>query len=88
MARLGLDPDQMTALANAMTKEAGNIESAASRMDGKLRSTWWEGPDHKRFVGDWDGTHRKALKEATKLLTDAAKRIKSEVSQQQQASGA
>ncbi|MGI9577922.1 MAG: WXG100 family type VII secretion target [Microthrixaceae bacterium] len=87
MARLGLDPEQMTALANTMKKEAGNIDAAAGRLDGKLRSTYWEGPDQKRFQGEWDGKHKKALKDAVKLLNEAASRINKEVSEQRQASG-
>ena len=87
MARLGLDPDQMKALANTMQKEAGSIEQSAGQLDSKLRSAYWEGPDQKKFLGEWEGTHKKALKAAVDLLKSASKRINTEVAQQQQASG-
>lgn len=87
MAHLGLDPEELTALANTMKKEAANIESASGRVDGQLRKAWWEGPDKKKFMGEWEGTHKKALKQAVKLLQDAATRINKEVREQRQASG-
>ncbi len=88
MAQLGLDPAQMKALANTMVKEAGSIEASSSTVDGKLRSTWWQGNDQKQFVGQWDGQHRKALKSAADLLRQAAKHITKEAEQQIQASDA
>ncbi len=88
MAMLGLDPEKMTSLAGRMKKEAGEIETAASRLDSSLRAVEWKGPDQKKFIGEWEGTHRKSLKDAVKLLQQASERISKEVQEQRSASGA
>jgi hypothetical protein len=39
-------------------------------------------------MGEWEGTHRKSLKDAVKLLQQASERINKEVQEQRSASGA
>ena len=87
MAKLGLDPGAMGKLSSQMRAEAGKIGSASGKLDGTLRSTWWEGKDANSFKGEWEA-HRKALKQVEQSLSEAAKRIDKNVQQQHQASGA
>lgn len=86
MARLGLDPAAMAKVSGQMRAEAAKIGSASSKLDGTLRSTWWEGRDAATFKGEWDG-HRKALRQVEQALNEAAKRIDRNIQQQEQASG-
>ncbi len=86
MAKLGLDPAAMGKVSSQMRAEAGKIGSASAKLDGTLRSTWWEGKDASSFKGEWEG-HRKALKQVEQALNEAAKRVDKNVQQQQQASG-
>jgi len=88
MAQLGLDPEQMDALASKMTTESGTIKQIVSSITGQVNSTWWQGPDAERFKGDWQSTHAAALTRAAEALETVAGTVKSEASQQRQASGA
>lgn len=88
MAQLGLDPDQMDALASKMTTEAGTIKQIATAITGQLNSTWWQGPDAERFKGEWQGTHAAALNRAAEALDAVSQLVKQEASQQRQVSGA
>lgn len=87
MAKLGLDPEAMTALQKQMQSDAGMITSLTKKLDGLLRAAWWEGSDATKFRAEWDGTHRAQLAKVAAALEAAAQSVATNVSQQRQASG-
>jgi len=88
MAQLGLDPEQMDALATKMTNEASTISDIVTQITSQVNSTWWQGPDAERFKGEWEGTHSSALRNAADALDQVAQLVRSEAQQQRQVSGA
>jgi len=88
MAQLGLDPEQMEALASKMTNEATTISDIATTITSQVNSTWWQGPDAERFKGEWEGTHSTALRNAAEALEQVSQVVRSEAQQQRQVSGA
>ena len=49
MAKLGLDPEAMAALQKQLQADAGTINSLTRKLDGLLKSAWWEGSDATKF---------------------------------------
>jgi len=86
MAQIGLDPEQMSAVQKLMTSDAQNIRNITSKLDGQLKSAWWEGPDSKKFRGEWDASYKSQLTKIAAALEQAAQVIGQNVAQQQQAS--
>ena len=86
MAKLGLDPDALTNLQRQLRADADAITSLATKLDGLLRSAWWEGPDATKFRGEWDGTHKTQLTRIAAELNGAAQQVAANVTQQTQAS--
>jgi hypothetical protein len=84
--KLGLDPEQLTTLQRQLKADADSIKSLTAKLDGLLKSAWWEGPDATRFRGEWDGNHKGQLARISAELDTAAKHVATNVAQQQQAS--
>jgi uncharacterized protein YukE len=87
MAKLGLDPEAMSALQKQLQADAGAITSLTKKLDGLLKAAWWEGSDATKFRGEWDGNHRAQLARVAAALEAAAQAVASNVAQQRQASG-
>lgn len=88
MAKLGLDPEAMTALQKQLQSDAATITSLTKKLDGLLRAAWWEGSDAAKFRAEWDGGHRSQLAKVAASLEVASRAVASNVNQQRQASGA
>lgn len=86
MARLGLDPEAMSALQKQLQTDAGTISTLTEKLDGLLRSAWWEGSDATKFRSEWDGGHKAQLAKVAAALEAAAQAVAANVSQQHQAS--
>lgn len=86
MSAHGSDPTALRALARQMDAEADALSGALRSMDGRLESTWWEGPDADRFRQAWTGTHVMRVRRAVARLTDAAAQLRTQATQQEQAS--
>lgn len=86
MSARGSDPAALRALARQMEAEAESLSGALRSLDGRLESTWWEGPDADRFRQAWADTHTLRVRRAVARLTDAAARLRTEAAQQDQAS--
>ena len=87
MAKLGLDPEAMTALQKQLQADAGAITSLTKKLDGLLKAAWWEGSDATKFRSEWDGNHRAQLARVAAALEAAAQAVATNVGQQRQASG-
>lgn len=88
MAKLGLDPEAMTALQKQLQSDAAAITSLMKKLDGLLRAAWWEGSDATKFRAEWDGNHRAQLARVATALETAAQAVATNINQQRQASGA
>ena len=87
MAKLGLDPEAMSALQKQLQADAGAITSLTNKLDGLLKAAWWEGSDATKFRSEWDGNHRAQLARVAAALEAAAQAVATNVGQQRQASG-
>ncbi len=87
MAKLGLDPEAMSALQKQLQADAGAITSLTKKLDGLLKAAWWEGSDATKFRSEWDGNHRAQLARVAAALEAAAQAVATNVGQQRQASG-
>lgn len=86
MAKLGLDPEAMAALQKQLQADAGTINSLTRKLDGLLKSAWWEGSDATKFRSEWDGNHKAQLTRVAAALEATAQAVAANISQQRQAS--
>jgi uncharacterized protein YukE len=86
MPKLGLDPDALGALQKQLRGDAATIKTLTSKLDGLLRSAWWEGPDATKFRGEWESAHKANLARVVAALETTAQLVAANVTQQQQAS--
>lgn len=86
MAKLGLDPEALKTLQKQLQSDAANIRTMTGKLDGQLRSAWWEGPDAKKFRGEWDGAYKSSLTKVAQALEQAAQALAANITQQTQAS--
>ena len=87
MAKLGLDPEAMSALQKQLQADAGAITSLTKKLDGLLNAAWWERSDATKFRSEWDGNHRAQLARVAAALEAAAQAVATNVGQQRPASG-
>ena len=86
MAKLGLDPEALSALQKQLHADAGTITTLTTKLDALLRGAWWEGADATKFRGEWDGNHKAQLGRVAAALEAAATAVGANVAQQRQAS--
>ncbi len=86
MAKLGLDPDAMAKLEAELKRDAETISTLTKKLDSMVKNTWWEGSDATKFKGAWDGTNRAALTRIAAELQTTATAVRSNITQQTQAS--
>lgn len=86
MARLGSDPEELDQLANQMLSIGGTLSRADSTIGGRLRSTAWSGPDADHFRGWWGRSASPHLRNIEWYMTDIARYLREEASEQRWAS--
>jgi len=86
MAFLGMNVDEVQTLAAQMHNASSEITNLMSQVTSALQSAQWVGPDHDRFVSDWQSLHTAALTSVANGLTDAANSATSNAQQQIEAS--
>ncbi len=67
MAMTGMVIEEVRQTAGELKQISGEIQGLMQRLDGKVSSTTWEGPDAQRFKNDWWPQHRATLQ---KIVTD------------------
>jgi WXG100 family type VII secretion target len=83
---LGLDPDEVRALATQLDSSGTELENLISTLKSKLDATTWVGSDRTRFEGDWDSTLSSSLRNVANALHDAANTARGNADQQETAS--
>lgn len=86
MAILGMDPTEVTNLANQFQTAAGDINTLIQTITAALNSTTWSGPDQQRFASEWNGADVAALKKAAQDLEQEHQYLMTKVQEQEQAS--
>lgn len=84
---LGMDVQAGDDLARKLQEQSQKIEQIIHEVDGKVKSLVWKGKDADTFKQDWEGCHKKALRQAKDLLQNNSEKLKKEVQQQRQTSG-
>lgn len=87
MTVLGMDIEQVYALANSMQQNAEAISTATSQLTSQIDSTQWTGQDQATFRSDWDSTYSVQLRNVVQALNDRYTHLRAEADQQTQASG-
>jgi uncharacterized protein YukE len=83
---LGMNPEEVRALAVQFTNSAEQIRQLAGTLTTQLKNVPWSGPDQVRFQGDWDGAHLPNLNTVATALDDAARLANQNAVEQDQAS--
>jgi uncharacterized protein YukE len=86
MAQLGMDVGEVRALAAQMKAAANEINGLASKLTSQLQNAHWTGPDQQRFLGDWNGTHKRNLSAVAEALIKAAEDANNNANAQEQTS--
>lgn len=86
MAILGMDPAEVTNLANQFQTASSDIQRIISTITSTLSGTTWMGPDQQRFSSEWNSQHAVALRNASQALEQEKQYLMSKVQEQEQAS--
>ncbi len=86
MAILGMDPVEVTNLANQFQTAANDINQLIQSITSALNSTTWSGPDQQRFSSEWNGSDVAALRKAAQDLEQEHQYLMMKVQEQEQAS--
>lgn len=83
---LGMDPEQVRAMAAQLSAGAQQIRDLASGIGAQIEATPWTGADRDQFVGEWQGHHMQALLAVSDSIEHAAQKAQSNADQQEQTS--
>ena len=61
MSMYGANPEQLSALGQAMKQQITAIDGVVNTVNAALGGTSWEGPARRQFENDWNMTFRSAL---------------------------
>lgn len=87
MTVLGMDIEQVQALANSMQQNSEAINTATAQLTNQIDSTQWTGQDQQQFRSDWDSIYSVQLRNVVQALQERYTHLRAEADQQQQASG-
>jgi len=87
MTVLGMDIEQVHALASSMQQNAEAINTATAQLTSQIDSTQWTGQDQSQFRSDWDSIYSVQLRNVVQALQERYTHLRAEADQQQQASG-
>lgn len=83
---LGMNPEEVRALASQLNQKAGEIESIKSQLTSKLQGTTWVGQDANQFRSEWDSSHAPAINRVVEALRTASQTATRNASAQDQTS--
>jgi len=85
---VGMNTDEVNALAAQMDSAASEIESTMNQVTTKLRGTTWVGADRDKFESEWNSSAIRQLQLVKQLLTEASSAARRNAQEQQAASSA
>lgn len=83
---LGMNPEEVRALAQQMTGAASDIEALAQRITSSLQGTTWQGNDRTQFESEWTGSCTSQIRNVCSALTDTADKARRNADEQISAS--
>jgi len=83
----GADVEQLDSLAVALEREGRTLEDLLRRLDARLQSVPWQGPDAERAKNTWSSTLFPRCLQAAEGLVTAASVVRRNASDQRDASG-
>jgi len=87
MTVLGMDIEQVQALASSMQQNSEQISTATAQLTSQIDATQWTGQDQQTFRNDWDSIYSVQLRNVVNALQERYTHLRAEADQQQQASG-
>lgn len=86
MAFTGMVIEEVKQTGNELKQISGEIQSLMSRLDSRVNSTTWEGPDANRFKQEWWPQHRATLQRIVSDLDGLGQSALNNATEQEQAS--
>ncbi len=86
MAMTGMVIEEVRATGNELKQISTEINSLMQRLDGRVNSTTWEGPDAQRFKSEWWPQHRSTLQRICADLEGLGQSAMNNATEQEQAS--
>lgn len=86
MAFTGMVIEEVKQTGNELKQISSEIQGLMSRLDGRVNSTSWEGPDAQRFKNDWWPQHRTTLQRIVSDLDGLGQAALNNATEQEQAS--
>lgn len=83
----GADVEQLRQLGRDLTTQAEQLDATVARLNSKVLSVPWQGPDAERFRSDWSQRLSVSVKSVADILRDASSKSLANAVQQEQASG-
>jgi hypothetical protein len=72
MSFLGLDVIAIKALARQLEASSSEVDVLSRELTAALGNVDWFGPDQRKFVSEWNSTHRASLQRVRELLATAS----------------
>lgn len=86
MALYGMDIENVRALAAKFTSSADEIRTLMNSLNGQIHHVDWRGPDHDKFLSNWDGQYVQQLRHVADALDHAATTAKNNAMEQERTS--
>ncbi len=83
--KLGMNVEQVRQLARYLEQQAQKLEREIKAITSKVKGVDWQGPDREKFLADWD-QHTTQLANTCNMLRDAARTMRIQADEQEQAS--
>ena len=88
MAFVGMVVEEVRQTGNELKQISSEIQSLMNRLDSRVQSTTWQGPDAERFKGEWWPQHRSNLQRICADLEGLGQSAMNNAQEQEQASNA
>lgn len=86
MAMTGMNIADVRQTGAELKQISGEIQGLMQRLDGRVNSTTWEGPDAQRFKHDWWPQHRTTLQRIVQELEGLGQSAMNNADEQEAAS--
>ncbi|HAM45219.1 MAG TPA: hypothetical protein DCM67_09415 [Propionibacteriaceae bacterium] len=84
----GANPSELRELATTFDAQSTDLLQWRAALGSRVKSGLWVGPRADAFNRDWDGKHDQLLRAASQFLVNAARSLRENADQQDQASSA
>lgn len=86
MGFAGLDVMAINLLSRQLDAQSSEVDSMARELSGALANTEWIGADQRRFLEEWESTHRPNLMRGRETLGSLARLARDNAAEQERKS--